>query len=67
MRGLPGSRYLYQELEKIVTYRVEIPRQLINKSRKGEGLVAISGHHHELLHTTGEICHLPLSECRCRV
>jgi hypothetical protein len=26
MRGLPGSRYLYQELEKIVTYRSEIPR-----------------------------------------
>ena len=46
MRGLPGSRYLYQELEEIVTYRVEIPRQLFNKSREGEGFVAISGHHH---------------------
>ena len=39
IKDLLGSRYLCHELEKIVTYRVEIPRQLmVDKSREGEGL-----------------------------
>ena len=39
MRDLPGSRYLYQELKMIVTYRPEIPRLvMVDKSREGEGL-----------------------------
>ena len=68
MRGLLGFRYLYQELEKIVTYEAEMPRQLmVDKSREGEGLSQSVGITTRTSPHQREICHLPLSDCRCRV
>lgn len=45
----------------IVTYRVEIPRQLINKSREGEGLSQSVGTTTRTSPHQRGICHLPLS------